>query len=453
MTVSTYLSSPLLTLIAFAGVLGVLIALRFGVVVLLVILLISLPLGRVTILELGPITVSPLMAVIVVLVGVWLWGILAGSRMVRPSWVQIPLAILVLWGTIGLYWAPDKSLTLKTLLIFSMGAAVYVITSEAVHSENEVRTIVWAVLGIMGAVGLYTVVTYIEGSSGISEHYVISGSERYYRAEGIFTHPNYLGTFMALTIPPGIALATAEAIGWRKVLAYSLLAAAIAGLLLTYSRGGWIGAGVGLLISVLLLQRRFSLLLSLSFIGTLSFIGIIVSLVSPAVILERLASVGNASTDVAVIPRLEAWSAAPKLVAEHALLGTGLGNFGPAYANLLGMTPVLYSLPDWYVYAANRPTQYLPHAHNLFLNLAIELGLVGLAAFMWLLVLASLKAWRIRCSTTLRQERFLSVGILGGFVAMSVANMVDTTFYQGFIIIVFFIFLGLLEAMERIDKN
>jgi len=459
-TVFTYLlSSPVLaldvTLGAFAVVLGLLAQLRFGIIGLLMVLLISLPLGRVTLAELGTVTVSPLMIIIMMLVTFWSWEFLAGSRKIRASWMQLPLAILLLWSTISLYWTPDISLALKFVLVFTMGAAVYVIVSEAAHSEKEVRTIMWAVVGIMGVVGLYAVVAYIWGLSGVSDDLVESGSERFNRVEGIFTHPNFLGTFFALTIPPGIALAAAEEIRWKKMLTYSLVAAAIAGLTLTYSRGSWVGTGVGLLSLLLLPQRRFSLLLPLSLIGLLSlpFIG---SFAVSGALLERLASFGSASADSGVIPRLQIWSAAPKLVVEHALLGIGPGNFGVAYGRLLGITPVpdsYQSLPDWYVYAANPPVQFFPHAHNLFLNLTIELGLVGLVAFMWLLTLAFLKAWRIRRSTTTKQEGFLSIGILGGFIAMLVANLVDTTFYQGFIIIVFFTFLGLLEAMERIDKS
>ncbi len=461
-TIFTYLlsSSVLtleLTLGALAVILGLLAQLRFGVMGLLVVLLISLPLGRVTLAELGSVTVSPLMIIIVMLVAFWSWGFLTGSRKIRASWMQLPLAILLLWSTISLYWTPDIALALKFLLVLTMGAAVYVIVSEAVHSEKEVRAIVWAVVGIMGAVGLYAVISYIWGLSGVSGDLVKSGSELYNRVEGIFTHPNFLGTFFALIIPPGVALATSEAVGWRKVLAYSLVAAAIAGLALTYSRGGWVGTGVGIVSLLLLPQRRFSLLVSLPLIGLLSLPFIASSAVSGA-ILERLASFGKSGlTDSGVSPRLQIWSAAPNLVEEHALLGIGPGNFGVAYGDFHRITPVpdsYYTLPDWYVYAANPPVQFFPHAHNLFLNLAIELGVVGLAAFILLLALAFLKAWRIRRSTTTRnREGFLSIGILGGFIAMLVANLVDTTFYQGFIIIVFFTFLGLLEAMERMAKD
>jgi O-antigen ligase len=76
--------------------------------------------------------------------------------------------------------------------------------------------------------------------------------------------------------------------------------------------------------------------------------------------------------------RVQIWYTSLGMVAEHPFLGTGFGTFQAAY--------------DRHRRAAMSPE---PFAFNLWLNLAVETGIVGLAAALWAAVAAAL-AWRRR---------------------------------------------------------
>jgi O-antigen ligase len=87
-------------------------------------------------------------------------------------------------------------------------------------------------------------------------------------------------------------------------------------------------------------------------------------------------------------------------------------------------------------------------AHNLLVTLAVEVGLVGTGAFLWMLAIAFVQAWRIN-QVADRQAKILSLGLAAGLGAMLVHTLMEITIGQGFITLVFFTYLGLLDAIAR----
>jgi putative inorganic carbon (hco3(-)) transporter len=402
---------------------------RTGAVVLL---LLCLPLGRLTFAE----VVSPVTVLAAVVLAVWLWRVLSGSEKIEFSHMQLPLAIFLLWGIAGIYCALDVGTAIKVLSIFVMGASVYLVTSQTIRSPEEAHGIMWAAAVTVGITVLYTVVAGFSGSLSYVE--TAEGGEAYTRFEGIFGHPNALGGFLALAIPSMVALAASERLWWRRLSGCLLVIGAMAGLVLTYSRGAWLGTGVGLLILLPVLKRGFRLILGAVLLGP-----VLVGMVTSAgAVLARLDSIAAAGSDPALMIRLEIWGMAFRLVAEHPLLGVGLGNFQAAYGRL--MVPDLPLL--------TYPLELPEHAHNLFLNLAVEVGLVGVSAFAWLLAVAFLRVRQIKRFADWRVGVW-SMGLAAGLVAISVQALVDVVVYQGFVAILFFTYLGVIDAFKRFDGS
>ena len=428
-----YLISPVSVIGLAVGCVGLWAVTQFRTGA-LVLLPLSLPLGRLTLAEVGPVPVSPVTVLVAVLAGGWLWQFLTGRERINVSQMQFPLALFLFWSVLSLYRVSEISAAVKTLLIFAMGAAVYLVFSQAIHSPVEARRVMWAVAVSAGAVGVYASIANIGGFGGTSEIRVYQGVESYSRVEGIFTHPNYLGGFFALSIPPVIALSASESLWSRRMLGYLLVAAALAGLAFSYSRAAWIGTGVGLLVLLPLLRRSFWPVAGLAVMGVFTASG---------AILERFQSIATAGSDPSVTNRFEVWQVIPSLVVERPLLGGGLGNFLEAYGDLAGVIPATHSLP--YVYSMYSP-ETLPHAHNLFFNLAVEVGVLGVGAFLWILTVAFLRVWQSNRLAD-RQDRLLCWGLGAGLIAILIQNLADVTLYQGFIALLFFVYLGLLDAI------
>jgi putative inorganic carbon (HCO3(-)) transporter len=95
--------------------------------------------------------------------------------------------------------------------------------------------------------------------------------------------------------------------------------------------------------------------------------------------LEKLISTGSTG----VVPgRLEMWSRALYMLQDFPFTGIGMGAYQDV-ANAL------------YPFFLLGPDANAPHAHNLFLQVGVDLGIPGLVAWLGLLLLVAFSAWRV----------------------------------------------------------
>ncbi len=263
---------------------------------------------------------------------------------------------------------------------------------------------------------------------GVEQFLIFS---RFYRAYGTFQQPNpyagLLGLIGALSV--GTLLQTLTD-WWRdRKEAGSLLpllwqavptAVLIAGLGASWSRGGWMGFGAALLVMVALVPRRGRwgvLLVALAFAaaGVAFATGRLpASIVSRLtgflayVTFEDVRGVGVTDATFAVMERMAHWQAALGMWRDNFWLGVGLGCYEPAYP--------AFRLINWIL--------PLGHAHNAYLNMAAETGLLGLVTYvLWGggLLLNSVKAVR----SSVGWQRGLALGLLGAWVHFAAHSLVD----------------------------
>ena len=280
------------------------------------------------------------------------------------------------------------------------------------------------------------------------EFFVILG--RFMRASGSFSQPNPFGGFLGLTLPIALSLAIwawGEFLrgqgGRRAPLGWSLFyttatGVIVAGLLASWSRGAWLGAAVGVMIVLVLRSRTAAMLTG---VAALLVLGVILlGAFSPEVIPEPVAArmqdipayfgltdvLSEPLTDdnFSVVERVAHWVAAQRMWELAPWLGVGPGNYAVRYAEV--------RLPKW--------EEPLGHAHNIYLNVLGETGLVGLAAYVALLVTVIVWTWRRlreaagQASADSRWYAALAVGVLGVMGHLCVHNTVDNLFVQGMVL-------------------
>jgi len=110
----------------------------------------------------------------------------------------------------------------------------------------------------------------------------------------------------------------------------------------------------------------------------------------------------------AVIERMAHWQAALAMFTDYPWLGVGIGNYPVAYPR----------------YALGRWRDPLGHAHNYYLNVAAEAGILGLGAYLLFFGVCFVVAWRTIQSTQ-GYWRAVALGALGILVHLSVHNLFD----------------------------
>jgi len=256
------------------------------------------------------------------------------------------------------------------------------------------------------------------------------------RAAASFAHPTSLALFLMMSFPLAFAFGLR---GPRRLRLPMLGMAALGlfGLVLTQTRGSIIGAGLALAWMMLAWApfRRLALA-ALAVMAALVVlnVGSISNNKSVDVVSERLSTLTlNSEGD----QRLEIWAAVPHIVADHPLLGVGQGNF-PAVSPSYGVTDV-GGIP-------------FDHAHDLFFNVASELGLPALLVLVLLigsLFAASHRARRDRAGPVYPFAVATSASLLG----LLVNSVTEYPLRQNLVMTSIMIVIGLLLAFERASRE
>jgi len=217
-----------------------------------------------------------------------------------------------------------------------------------------------------------------------------------------------------------------------------------AGLALSWSRGAWLGALAGLIavgavwaVAILAdevsdpgaraLRRRVFMFGWLAFALVVLFVLFGGFNLLPAAIESRIGSAvatfttldarGANITDAnfATLERVAHWQAAWDMWRDHFWTGIGIGNYEAAYAD--------YGLPKW--------PSALGHAHNIYFNMAAEIGFIGLLAYLAFVVSAVGHSWQVARRSSKPAVRGLAIGVLGVLVALAVHNFFDNMYVHG----------------------
>lgn len=302
------------------------------------------------------------------------------------------------------------------ILIFSGLAASLVgllqFTAQFVFGYEEVLN-AWA----MFASFLYGV-NFGESVLLYNSWLVNIGGETYFRAISFFPDPHIFAFYLAFVIP--LALFSS-----RRIVRIAGIISCAA-LLTTFSRAGYVGAicaflGYGAFCLMRLMgTRSFSHVIGYVFAG-------VIFLVVALPFRDRLLS-SFSFEEGSVQGRLTIWSHTFSLIRRHPLLGVGLGNYGFA------LEP-----------AASFRTPF--YAHNFYLDIASELGLIGLASWLMLMVHLCMRLVPYVSKNPAASAVFISL------LWFSVQSFFDTAIFSVAILPLLILFLALADRSEELART
>ncbi len=244
------------------------------------------------------------------------------------------------------------------------------------------------------------------------------------RVHDVSDHPNVLAMVLTLVLPFFAVSVVRPARGierWAGAL--GLLAGGMA-IFLTLSRAGWLGASAGIVIAAAGAWLTVEVTRAQAEDSGASWMSALPRQVTPTalaamigaavlVVGGTLAFLSSASTRPgwlfrsSLSPREDAWDASLDMFADHPLIGSGPHTFGLLYPQYSGEF-----------------LEHTQHAHNGFLQVANDAGLVGLLALAGVaaaLVYLLARTWREGSL----EQRLIAVGASGALVGFALHNMLD----------------------------
>lgn len=249
-------------------------------------------------------------------------------------------------------WSLNPEVTRFTAIELVKLTAIYVTLVNVVTTGRRLAV-------VCGAVVLGSIVTSI----GVIDWWrtgvdMVEG----YRSRwvGVYADPNHMAMNMGLVVPLAVAFLVRKQSGWLFRLACAAAAVlAVIAIVLSHSRGGFIGLSVAMVLWAIREKRRLQSLV----VGALLAVGLVIF--APQSFWQRNETVATFQEDASAMGRVYAWQVASRISIDKPLLGVGAGSFRYAWP--------FYAPPE-----ARRA--YV--AHNIFLDVIGELGFVGLLFFL-----------------------------------------------------------------------
>jgi hypothetical protein len=331
--------------------------------------------------------------------GLWLLARLVDRRAIRlgPRALLVPIAVLVALAWLTLPFGVAPSLSVFGAIRVTALAALYLYVVNRVPGLASLAVPIGAMIGIEAVVAIGQFAT--QGSLGLmrlgelrldpavywSSIVLREDGVRILRAYGLSTHPNVLGGFFAAGIPLLLGYRPTAAPG--RILQALTIGLAVGGLLVTFSRGAWLGLAAGLLVTTVILGVRAMRADGRQWlaVGALALVVVVVGgwqVRQELVVRTGLTAVPAPTELRSVDERLAQIELGWQVLLERPLLGTGLS-----------AVPVeMQRLDPAFPYSFYPP-------HLVPLTVAAELGIGGglailaLLAAPWVLLLRARNRW------------------------------------------------------------
>jgi len=295
-----------------------------------------------------------------------------------------------------------------------------VVLINCIGSRRQLDVLVELLVLAGTLVSLYGILQYLFGWGYQSKAWWDSSmfSDITFRVPSTLENPNMLGQYLILVIPLGGArLLSAKSWG-RRVWYLCCCGLMCLCMVLTLSRGAWLG--------LLFAGAAFFVLLNPKLILLAPFVLVILYFAMPETVIDRFASIGNLS-DRSTSYRVSIWMGTLAMLKDYWLCGIGPGD---------GAFNSVYPAYSHFSISA-------PHSHSLFLQIVCDAGICALAVFLVVLFVY----FRTMCAALHRERdwtsRLLQIAFISGIFGFLVQAMTDYSFYNFRVMFLFWAWLAL----------
>lgn len=363
-------------------------------------------------------------------------ALIAGHKIPR----QIPgsfwmLLIFFLWAAVT-QWISDRAFSPEALSSFSKiwNVLPYVLipwagSRLARSSDLKGKALLWLMLAgvfvvFLGALQFWFEVPYFfEGN--LLKHTLVD-NKRFY---GFQSHPLHTGALYSILFLVSLSVAVFYKRDWKCFsIASAVSGLLVLGVLMTGSRSYYLGIAAGAFF--LLIARGWKFFLAG---GAVLFLAVFILFKTNPYIENRIRTTGISRMDQSSFERIYIWKSAWLMLRDHPVAGVGYRrwrSFLPEYAK---------ASPDWAM-----PEAALSHAHNSYLTIGAETGLVGLGIFLcfWTaFIFEQVKVFAAFEPGSL--GRALAIGVLAAIPCLFVAAFMEHNLLTATLTLAFYFVAGL----------
>lgn len=320
------------------------------------------------------------------------------------------------------------SILLSGLLGWSLGVGIfagcqlglYLLVRAYLKENQDIQraiNITLAVSILVSAYGIYQ--NYFTDMNAVAQGWVDPSLYKDIPSRVFSTlfNPNVLGSYLIFAISTALGCFD-YANRKRGLFLGAVIAIGVICLLFTYSRGAWLALAFSIVLFIYWKKEK-KLVLGIMVLAVVAF----------GVGFPHLWTRINPLTlrfDTSTSYRLEIWRTSLEIIRDHPLWGTGLGT-------------LWYYIPQY----SKTISTFIAHAHNMYLQLAAEGGLLGLSSFLFFVGMTMRNIFEAFKSSRSPRHRGIALGLMVGFTGILVQGFVDAAIIAPQFGMLFWIYSGI----------
>jgi O-antigen ligase len=365
-----------------------------------------------------------------------------GKISYRASQLNIAVIIMYFVMVASFKYSFEPTSTIKAIIRDTgyMGAGYFLIP-QYIRSEKHIKHILYSCLGIHTLLVLYGFITQVIGGL----HIYGDIAAPFFVEHCIYAA--YITISFAFLLPFYLTAENEKNRLWLGLLT-ALFGAAI---ILTFVRAAWISVFVLLLFYLFQFRNRKSAidLILLMIVGSLLGLVIAVSTDVGGMILQRLDTITETNY-TANLDRIDRWIVAWKIWIYNPILGVGWGAYPDHYFKYAEQTSAFY---DAYFFNVPYSSAFRMGAHNIYLELLAEVGVVGLMSYLLVIYIFFRRALIMQHKIKSDFQRIFLIGAQGAIITYLVHAFVNNLGPSDKMGITFWFIIGIVPTIEALYRS
>lgn len=358
--------------------------------------------------------------VILALIGWIIRTIMARRCEIRGTPLNLPILFFIITLFLSIIFSPYRIEALSNIDSIIRKIALYYLVVCGIRNSGTAKRLIIVLLVAAGIESGYIILQYLYNFKiwGIVFHDGVTKD---------LTQNRALGSALGIIFPIGFSLWLFPTPVYKRIILGVSSLLILSALLLTSTRGALLGVVLALIFIVIWFASTYK---NKKILLCLFAVVIVIPFLLPKNITTRALSIFS---DKTLGGRIYIWRDSLQICRDYPLFGIGHRTFEKVY------------YPEYFSKEARENKDFgHRHCHNNFLNVAVEGGILGLGAFIWLLISSFSLSFRILKETYKDKDLFpLFLGFWGGLLVWLVEGMVDCT-YLGSSAYLFWFILGMM---------
>jgi O-antigen ligase len=321
-----------------------------------------------------------------------------GSARLPSLAVELPMVVFLLVALAGIAFAQSPTTAALAWVRYALYLDLALVAAAVTCREANRRIVMWTFAATAGLAAVLAMAQPLRDSAADRTFAVAGGPA--VRVFSTFVNPNFYSEYLVLAFAVCLALALLER-GRLRAVAGAAAGLQLAALVLTYTRGSWLALLLGAAVGAALSDPRW-----LWAVG-----GFVAASLAVPALRQRLSDLASGGGSAG--QRISVWRHALDMIRAFPVVGVGLGGYLAALVRLTGR-------------AASGPSGDILGAHDSFLQVTAETGLLGGLAFVWTAIAATVAGVRYALApggdaVVRRVNAALTVGVVA-FVANALVS-------------------------------